>query len=182
MSTEQPPEGEGYDLQAVYAEKAKPYWFKWQDRWWKLPHLRMLDFEVQAEIEAFDFANLVSDDSTKDELEAAKEHLNELFDLIMGAEQGKAWRDVERPFNMLMDMLAGWTKHSGAAEGEAPASDGSSKSTGRPSKRTSNGSTASASRKRSPAKPPTPARQDKATPAKRARAATVKDAIQRENS
>jgi hypothetical protein len=145
-----PPEGEGYDLQRVYAEKLRPFWFRWGDRWWQLPHLRMLDFEVQARVEAFDFAALTANEA---DTELAKRKVNELFDLLMGAEQGQAWQAVSpRPFGMLLDMIQAWSAHSGAEPGEAPASDGSSGSTGRPSKRTSTGSTASASRRRSPAK------------------------------
>ena len=149
MSEVKPPEGEGYDLQRVYAEQVRPFWFRWADRWWQLPHLKMLDYEVQARIEAFDFGELTSDD-------AAKQKINELFDLIMGPEQGAEWRTVTRPANMILDMIRAWAKHSGTEAGEAPASSGSSASTGRPSKPTSTASTASASRKRSPAKKAAP--------------------------
>lgn len=43
----------------------------------------------------------------------------------------------------LLKLLTQWTKHQRASLGESSASTGSSKSTGRPSKRTSNGSTES---------------------------------------
>lgn len=147
-TVQQPPEGEGYDLQQVYAEAAKPFWFRWADRWWQLPHLRMLDFEVQAAVESFDFAELTGEGVTA---EQAKAKVNELFDLIMGEQQGQDWRKQTRPLPMLLDMLQAWMKHSGAEQGEASASGGSSRSTGRPSKRTSTGSTGSASRRRSKA-------------------------------
>jgi len=144
----QPPEGEGYDLQQVYAEKIRPFWFRWADRWWQLPHLKMVDFEVQAKVESFEaLAEKIGDD-----VDAAKAEVNALFDLLMGDAQAADWRATARPVGMLFDMLRAWVKHSGAEPGESPASDGSSKSTGRPSKRTSTGSTESASRRRSPAK------------------------------
>lgn len=149
----QPPEGEGYDLQRVYAEKAKPFWFRWEDQWWKLPHLTMLDFEIQAQVAEFDFAELAADDM---DIEESKKKLNELFDLLMGAEQGKQWRDVSRPLPVLLDMIHQWTAHSGGSSGESSASSGSSESTERPSKRTSTASTGSGSRKRSTAKKTAP--------------------------
>jgi hypothetical protein len=126
-----------YDLQRLYAEKAGgPFEFTWGDRTWTLPNLLMLDIEVQDRIENVDPSGGV-------------ESFNQLFDDIMGAEQGAEWRKQVRPLPMLMDLLQAWTEHSGAQLGEAPASAGSSKSTARPSKRTSTGSTASASRGRS---------------------------------
>lgn len=149
MSDLQPPEGEGYNLQRVYAEKAKPFWFFWEDRWWKLPNLQMLDFEVQIQVAEFDFGSLTEDSAG---LAEAKEKVNSLFDLIMGEEQGPEWRKTVRPINMINDMLRSWGEHSGSESGESSASDGSSKSTGRPSKPTSKGSTGSASRRRSPAR------------------------------
>lgn len=149
MTDLQPPEGEGYDLQRVYAEKLKPFWFRWEDQWWTLPHPKMLDFEVQAEIESFDFSALTDEGS---DIEAAKGRLNTLYDLIMGEEQGTRWRATTRPVQMQLDMLNEWIARAGGQQGEAPASNDSSVSTGRPSKRTSSGSTASGSRRRSPAK------------------------------
>lgn len=150
MTSFEPPAGEGYDLQAVYAENSKPFYFRWADRWWMLPHLKNLDFEVQAKVETFDFSMLTG---TNVDLDTARNRIDDLFNLVMGDEQGTEWRAVNpRPVNMLLDMLQSWTKHSGVKEGEASASEGSSRSTGRPSKRTSKGSTASASRRRSPAK------------------------------
>ncbi len=134
-------EAKVYDLQRVYAEKAgTPFVFTWADREWTLPNILMLDIEVQDRIENLDSAHSTIDT------------FNALFDDIMGAEQGAEWRKQIRPLPMLMDLLQAWTKQSGAQLGEAPASDDSSKSTGRPSKRTSSGSTASGSRKQSPAK------------------------------
>lgn len=147
MTAPQPPEGEGYDLQAVYAENVKPFWFRWADRWWQLPHLKMLDFEVQARVETFQDVIAAADG-----VDQMRERVNELFDMLMGDVQGADWRMVPRPGNAILEMFQAWAKHSGATEGEASASDGSSRSTGRPSKRTSSGSTGSASRKRSPRK------------------------------
>lgn len=163
MTDLQPPEGEGYDLQAVYAEDNKPFWFRWADRWWMIPHLKMLDFEVQAEIENFDFSSVTAPEGGDVDVAAARAKLNELFDLIMGEQQGQQWREVPRPIGFLIEMLNKWTTHSGAKPGEAPASESSSASTGRPSKRTSTGSTASGSRKRSaPAKKAAPKKEIKA--------------------
>lgn len=128
-----------YDLQRLYEEKdAGPFQFTWADQVWTLPSMRMLDIATQERIE-----NLGGDDS------ASVETVNTLFDDIMGEEQGTRWREVTRPLPMLFDLFAAWLAHSKAAMGESPASDGSSRSTGRPSKRTSNGSTASVSAKRS---------------------------------
>jgi hypothetical protein len=153
MSDLEPPEGEGYDLQRVYAEKLKPFWFRWDDRWWKLPHLRMLDFEVQAQVESFDFGALTD---SKD-IEATKTRVNDLFTLLMGGELGAQWRTTVRPLTMLLDMVNRWVEHSGGTPGEAQASPDSSKSTGRPSKRTSTASTGSGSRRPSRAKKAAPA-------------------------
>lgn len=143
-----PPEGEGYDLQAVYAENLKPFWFRWGNRWWQLPHLRMLDFEVQARVESF------QDDVTAvgDNVDQLRALVNGLFDMLLGEEQGVEWRLISRPGDAILDMIHAWMKHSGATPGESAASDGSSKSTGRPSKRTSTGTTGSGSRRRSTAK------------------------------
>ncbi len=144
-------EDEGYDLQAVYAENAKPFRFRWADHWWELPHPKMLDFAVQAAVESFDY-DAISESGG--DLGIAKQKVDELFTLIMGREQGVAWAKVEvRPLPMLLDLFAKWMESTGVTPGEASASAGSSKSTGRPSKRTSNASTGSASPKRSrPAK------------------------------
>lgn len=149
MSDLQPPEGEGYDLQRIYSEKTKPFWFRWEDQWWKLPHLKMLDFEVQARVAGFDFASLAADDMGVDE---AKKKVNELFDLLMGVEQSARWSKATRPLEPLLDMIRQWSEHSGGNSGESSASSGSSESTARPSKRTSTGSTESGSRRRSPVK------------------------------
>ncbi len=144
MTERRPPEGKGYDLQRDYTQDVEPYWFRWADQWWTLPHLKMLDFEVQLEV--FKLQGAVNDITDPDQL---KDQFNDLFDLLMGAEQGTEFRKVERPLQALMVMLTNWRAHSEAdeAEGESSASDGSSKSTGRPSSRTSNASTKSASPK-----------------------------------
>lgn len=149
MTDMTPPEGEGYDLQRIYAEK-KPFWFYWADRWWKLPNLQMIDFEIQVKVATFDFADLTEDAAG---VEAAKKKVNDLFDLIMGEEQGAQWRLVSRPIQPMLEILHRWSEHSGAESGESSASNGSSGSTGRPSKRPSKPSTGSGSRRRSAAKP-----------------------------
>ena len=132
---------EGYDLQRVYGEKVGgPFSFRWADRWWTLPNMLMLDFEVQDRIENLDTTA------------ADKDALNALFDELLGPEQAPEWRKAARPIGALLDMLRQWTEHSKAKLGESPASDGSSKSTGRPSNPTSAASTASNSRKSSTAK------------------------------
>lgn len=131
-----------YDLQRLYAEKAgTPFEFTWADQVWTLPNMRMLDITVQDRLENLDMSS------------AGVETLNGMFDDLMGVEQGSRWREVVRPLPMLMDLFQAWLAHSKGEPGESPASDDSSRSTGRPSKRTSNGSTASASRGRSSAKP-----------------------------
>lgn len=147
-----PPAGQGYDLQRVYSENKPDFWFRWADRWWRLPNLNMLDVEVQVRV--MSFQGRVSEDNT--DAAALLGFVNELFDLLMEAgHEGQAadWRDVPaRPLSMLMDLLHQWGEQSGADEGEDSASAGSSKSTGRPSKRTSRPSTGSASARRSTAR------------------------------
>ena len=129
---------EPYDLQRLYAEKTGgPFTFTWADRVWSLPSMRMLDISAQERIE-----NLNSSDATV-------ETINLMFDDLMGAEQGALWRQTTRPLPMIMDLFKAWVDHSRGAMGESEASDDSSPSTGRPSKRTSNGSTKSVSRRRS---------------------------------
>lgn len=139
-----------YDLQAKYAQTAgEPFEFTWADQVWVLPSPRMIDVAVLDQIDNLDpsAANL--------------DTFNTLFDGLMGPEQGARWREVSpRPLPMLMELIDAWQEHGGEQLGESPASDGSSKSTGRPSSRTSNASTASASRKpssRRPRKSATPA-------------------------
>ncbi len=153
MAERKPPEGKGYDLQKVYAEGAESFWFRWADQWWEMPHPKMLDFEVQVEIEAFDVTSFIPEDAEgRQAVEAARSKMNEFFTMIMGVEQGAEWAKVpSRPLPMMLDMLTQWRDHTKASMGEAPASTGSSKSTGRPSKRTSTASTGSASRRRSKA-------------------------------
>ncbi|MGX6605667.1 hypothetical protein ACWKSP_26565 [Micromonosporaceae bacterium Da 78-11] len=127
-------EAKPYDLQRIYAEKTGgPFRFTWADQVWTMPSMLMLDIELQERIENIDTAATSVDT------------LNTLFDELMGDEQGARWREVSRPLPMLMDMFQAWTEHSKAALGESAASAGSSKSTGRPSSRTSNASTKSGS-------------------------------------
>lgn len=127
-----------FDLQRLYAEKAgTPFEFTWADQIWTLPSMRMLDINVQERLENLDSGS------------ASVATINELFDELMGAEQSGRWRQVVRPLGMVMDLFQAWMDHAKADLGESAASSGSSKSTGRPSKRTSNGSTASGSAKRS---------------------------------
>lgn len=153
MADRKPPEGKGYDLQKVYAENAEPFWFRWDDQWWSLPHPKMLDFEVQVRVESFNTADLFPDgDDTPDDKigEIAKAKMDEFFALLMDDEQAAEWAEVPvRPLPMMLDMLSQWKDHIKAAEGESPASTSSSKSTGRPSKRTSAGTTKSGSPRRS---------------------------------
>ena len=143
-----PPPGKGFDLQLKWEAQSEPYWFKWADRWWRLPHLSMLDFAAQARVESFHetIADVTDVDTVTD-------RINTLFRLIMGEEQGTAFAHVDRPLNVLLDILHQWITHSGGEVGESEASTGSSKSTERPSKPTSTATTTSGSRKRSTAKP-----------------------------
>jgi hypothetical protein len=64
---------------------------------------------------------------------------------MLGREQAARLAAVEQPLGMgqLQALVAAWTAHFGMDAGKAPASSRSSKSTVRPSKRTSNASTAS---------------------------------------
>ncbi len=145
-----PPPGKGVNLQQKYADKLDDFWFFWADRWWKLPNLNLLDFDIQLQVMAFQ--GRVSEDST--DAEALKSLVNDLFDLIMEAGhpgQAADWREVTRPLTMLLGMLGDWSEHSGVDEGESSASTSSSKSTGRPSKPTSKRSTGSGSPRRSTA-------------------------------
>src|SRR6185436_8384052 len=86
------------------------------------------------------------------DVDALRDMINELFTLVLdeGRDgQGAEFQETTRPLHALMQLLSQWSEHSGADEGESEASDGSSRSTGRPSKRTSSAGTASGSRKRS---------------------------------
>jgi hypothetical protein len=158
-----PPPGQGYDLQKVHAEQSPPFWFKWADRWWMLPNVNLLDFEVH--IEVLGFAGKLSDLSdvaTEDDIKALTEYVNNLFVKLLDAGkpgQGADFLKCSRPLKMIVDLIFQWKEHSGGDEGESSASAGSSKSTGRPSKRTSTATTKSGSRTRSTArtrKPATP--------------------------
>jgi hypothetical protein len=125
-----------YDLQRLYEEKAGgPFEFTWADQTWSMPNMRMLDIATQDRIENLEVSG------------SGVETINELFDDLMGTEQGQRWRAVVRPLPMILDLFQAWLEHSKQAMGEQPASAGSSKSTGRPSKRTSNSSSASGSPK-----------------------------------
>lgn len=158
-SVRKPPPGKGYDLQREYTKGVEPFWFHWEDQWWMLPHGKMIDFEKLLRVAKLqdNLSNIGDAD-----VEEAMEMLNDTFAMLMGDEQGAEFAKVNRPLGALMDTLTLWREHSGEAEeeaGESLASTVSSKSMGRPSKRTSNGSTASASRGRS-----TPRAKKTATP------------------
>jgi hypothetical protein len=147
VTARRPPAGAGYDLQRDYTTGLEPFWFRWADQWWDLPHLKMLDFETQLQV-----ISMQDQVAEFNDVERVKAALNDLFTMLMGAEQAAEFAKVDRPIQALMDMLHRWRDHSGDTEeeqGESSASAGSSPSTGRPSKRTSSGSTASASPKRS---------------------------------
>ncbi len=166
MSDRKPPEGKGDDFQADYTGKAEPYWFRWADQWWVLPHPNMLDFSTHLKVVSIDVSALAGSDADDADLEeTAKAKVDELFALIMDAEQAADWKNVEsRPLNMMLGLFNRWMEHSQADPGESSASDDSSRSTGRPSKPTSTGSTASGSRRRSTAKKAAPKRVKAASP------------------
>ena len=152
MSVRKPPPGQGYDIQREYTEGVEPFWFRWEDQWWTLPHRKMLDFEKLLRVAQLQ--DTFSDIEHVD-IDEAIAKLNETFAMLMGSEQGAEFAGTNRPVEALMKILTQWREHSGEAEeetGESSASGGSSTSTVRPSKRTSSGSTASASRRRSSAK------------------------------
>jgi hypothetical protein len=69
------------------------------------------------------------------------------FRRMLGTEQAARFEAIDEPLTMgrLKALVTAWSEHFGLAEGEAKASSRSSKGTGRPSKRTSNGPTASVS-------------------------------------
>lgn len=149
VTERKPPEGKGYDLQNDYLAGIEPFWFRWADQWWELPHIKMLDIDVQLEVLGFQgkVAELSDDDTAQ-----ARAVVDELFAKLMGAEQAAEFEKTVRPINFIFDMLTKWREHSKTAEeqqGESSASAPSSGSTGRPSKRTSKPSTASASPARS---------------------------------
>lgn len=158
MTARKPPPGvTGHNIQRDYTANIEPYWFQWADQWWELPHLKLLDFEVQLDVLGMQG---LAEDLT--DAESAKNALNSLFDLLMDPEQAAEWRKVSRPIGALMDILGRWRTHCDVSEeeaGESSASTGSSVSTGRPSSRTSAASTKSASAKRS-----TPRARKPATP------------------
>ncbi|BAL87294.1 hypothetical protein AMIS_20740 [Actinoplanes missouriensis 431] len=148
-----PPPGQGYDLQKVHTEQNPEFWFRWADRWWMLPNIHLLDFDTHIDVLSFGskFAN-ISDDATEADIAVLKEHVSALFAKLLDegrAGQGADFIKVKRPLNVLLDLIDQWKSHSGSDEGEASASAGSSKSTGRPSKRTSTATTKSGSRTRS---------------------------------
>jgi hypothetical protein len=154
MTERKPPPGKGDDVQRDYTEDIETYWFRWADQWWELPHRKMLDFKkVLRTLTLQDKVN----DITADNVEDLIKEFDGVFLMLMGPEQGAEFLEVEdRPIEFLMDTLKRWRAHSGETEedrGEFSASDDSSKSTGRPSKRTSSGSTASGSAKPSSRKP-----------------------------
>lgn len=143
-----PPPGQGYDLQRVYTENKPDFWFRWADRWWRLPNLQMLDIEVQLTVMGFQ-GKVTADDA---DINALRDMVNELFTLVLDEGQqgqGAAFQQTTRPLHALLQLMSQWAEQSGADEGESEASAGSSTSTGRPSKRTSTAGTASGSRKRS---------------------------------
>lgn len=126
------------DLQAAYAEiQRPPYEFTWADRVWTLPHIGELDYRIQSEIEATDTWDVP--------------RLESLFTRMFGPEQAAAWAEVKVPAGFLMMLFERWVKFSGRKQGESPASNDSSESTGEKSRPTSDASTTSASPKRSTA-------------------------------
>lgn len=153
MTVRKPPPGKGYDLQREYTEGVEPFWFRWEDQWWTLPHRKMLDFEKLLRVAQLQDS---FSDVTDVNIDEAMATLNDTFAMLMGKEQGAEFAKVNRPIEMLMDTLNHWREHSGPAEeeeGESSASTGSSESTERPSKRTSKPSTASGSAKPSSRRP-----------------------------
>lgn len=72
---------------------------------------------------------------------------------LLGAEQFARLDAIDRPFDErhLKALLEKWAEHFGTTVGEAQASSSSSNGTGRPSKPTSSGTTASASQTSPPA-------------------------------
>jgi hypothetical protein len=128
------------DLDAAYAEVArKPYGFIHEGGKWVLPHIGELDYRVQDEIERAD--------------ELTMDQIHDLFGRLFGPAQKNAWEQTTQPGPKLAILFQRWVKHSGRKQGEEPASEPSSESTGANSKPTSAASTTSASPKRSSAKP-----------------------------
>lgn len=140
------PARKGDSLVAAYAEiRRDPYVFEWPEgRWWSLPHPGDLDYRLLGELEQID-------DKVAD-----LEYLEGLFARIFGPDQAEAWQQVEVPTPVLFLLFDRYMKHAGAELGEDGASNASSKNTGTRSRRTSAGTTGSASRKRSTAKKAAP--------------------------
>lgn len=123
-------EPQEFDLDAAWAEEARPpFRFKWAGATWDLPHLGDMDWRAV---------------SLADEMDVTQ--IRELFRLALPEDRADEWEQTKQPTPAMTRLFTAWLQHSGMAPGETPASDGSSPSTGRPSKRTSRGTTTSASR------------------------------------
>ena len=129
-----------FDLDAVFAEEqADPFPFRWAGRQWELPHMEDADVEVVNEIRLKD--------------EFGLDDILSLFPRLLPEGQREAWSQVQKPTKALTRLFEQWLTHSGASSGESSGSGDSSSSTEPKSRRTSTGSTASGSRKRSSRKP-----------------------------
>jgi hypothetical protein len=120
--------------------RKEPFEFEWDGRDWALPHIMDTDL---ASIPAADSGDI----------EAVRESVALAFRYSDDKSQAEAWRAaLPVPAVALFELFRDWHEWSGTKPGESEASSPSSKSTGRPSKRTSRGSTTSGSPRRSRAK------------------------------
>lgn len=136
-----------YDLDAAYAEtRQEPFRFKWAGHEWELPHFGDVDWRA-AQL-ADDLKALGDSDGVA---EVDIEVLQKLFEYAFGPQQAKRWADVPQNVTAMIKLFVAWQEYGGSSVGESSASSDSSASTGRPSKRTSTGTTKSGSRGRSSA-------------------------------
>jgi hypothetical protein len=153
--------GEIFDLDAVYAEERRePFRFKWAGKQWELPHFSDIDWRaagLAADIEA-----LADEDGTP---EVNLGVLRDMFRMAFGEEQAARWEQVPQNTPAMIHLFQAWQEHSGMSVGESQASPDSSGSTVRRSKRTSTGTTASASAKPSRARKTSGTRRVNSSPA-----------------
>lgn len=108
-----------YDLDAlvVEAENAPPFKFKWRGEVWQMPLMNAMQFRDQLDLE-----NATVEESMR---------------LIMGEDQFEQFIAEPISTGRMRDLIAAWQRFQGLEPGESAASSRSSRSTARPSKRTS---------------------------------------------
>lgn len=139
---------EVFDLDALYAEQRKaPFQFRWSGETWELPAFSDIDWRaLQLAVEIESLANV---DNVAD---VDVTIIQRMFGYAFSPEQAERWERVPQSTTAMIALFGQWQRHGGADMGESSASTDSSASTGRPSRRTSTGTTASGSRPRSSAR------------------------------